>query len=147
MGAVSPVPFATKAFLDRIENEVVKPTVEGLKKDNLPYVGFIFIGLIKVGDDPKVIEYNVRMGDPETEVVLPRLKTDLVEIFQAMANQTLSEVDIEIDERAATTIMLVSGGYPEAYDFWRTRYGNYFVRKNLPRSHKKILSKYRKSTF
>ena len=116
MGAVSPVPFATKAFLDRIETEVVKPTVDGLKKDNLPYVGFIFIGLIKVGDDPKVIEYNVRMGDPETEVVLPRLKTDLVEIFQAMANQSLSEVDIEIDERAATTIMLVSGGYPEAYE-------------------------------
>ena len=116
MGAVSPVPFATKVFLDRIETEVVKPTVDGLKKDNLPYVGFIFIGLIKVGDDPKVIEYNVRMGDPETEVVLPRLKTDLVEIFQAMANQSLSEVDIEIDERAATTIMLVSGGYPEAYE-------------------------------
>ena len=116
MGAVSPVPFATKKFLDRIENEVVKPTVEGLKKDNLPYVGFIFIGLIKVGDDPKVIEYNVRMGDPETEVVLPRLKTDLVEIFQAMANQTLSEVSINIDERAATTIMIVSGGYPEAYE-------------------------------
>ena len=116
MGAVSPVPFATKTFLDRIENEVVKPTVEGLKKDNLPYVGFIFIGLIKVGDDPKVIEYNVRMGDPETEVVLPRLKTDLVEIFEAMANQNLSNVNIEIDERAATTVMLVSGGYPEAYE-------------------------------
>jgi len=116
MGAVSPVPFATKTFLDRIENEVVKPTVEGLKKDNLPYVGFIFIGLIKVGEDPKVIEYNVRMGDPETEVVLPRLKTDLVEIFEAMANQNLSNVNIEIDERAATTVMLVSGGYPEAYE-------------------------------
>jgi phosphoribosylamine--glycine ligase len=116
MGAVSPVPFATKAFLDRIENEVVKPTVEGLKKDNLPYVGFIFIGLIKVGDDPKVIEYNVRMGDPETEVVLPRLKTDLVEVFDAMANKTLSKVNIEIDNRAATTVMLVSGGYPEAYE-------------------------------
>jgi phosphoribosylamine--glycine ligase len=116
MGAVSPVPFATKEFLDKIENQVVKPTVEGLKKDNLPYVGFIFIGLIKVGDDPKVIEYNVRMGDPETEVVLPRLKTDLVEVFEAMANQTLSEVTITIDERAATTVMLVSGGYPEAYE-------------------------------
>ena len=116
MGAVSPVPFATKEFLDKIENQVVKPTVEGLKKDNLPYVGFIFIGLIKVGNDPKVIEYNVRMGDPETEVVLPRLKTDLVEVFEAMANQTLSEVNIEIDERAATTVMLVSGGYPEAYE-------------------------------
>lgn len=116
MGAVSPVPFATKAFLDKIEDQIVKPTVEGLKKDNLPYIGFIFIGLIKVGDDPKVIEYNVRMGDPETEVVLPRLKTDLVEVFEAMANQTLSEVQIDIDERAATTIMLVSGGYPEAYE-------------------------------
>ncbi|WP_178991291.1 phosphoribosylamine--glycine ligase [Winogradskyella schleiferi] len=116
MGAVSPVPFATKEFLDKIESQVVKPTVEGLKKDHLPYVGFIFIGLIKVGDDPKVIEYNVRMGDPETEVVLPRLKTDMVDIFKAMANQTLSEVNIEIDERAATTVMLVSGGYPEAYE-------------------------------
>jgi phosphoribosylamine--glycine ligase len=116
MGAVSPVPFATKDFLDKIETRIVKPTIEGLKKDNLPYIGFIFIGLIKVGDDPKVIEYNVRMGDPETEVVLPRLKTDLVEVFQAMANQTLSQVNIQIDERAATTIMLVSGGYPEAYE-------------------------------
>lgn len=116
MGAVSPVPFATQDFLDKIENQIVRPTVEGLKKDKLPYVGFIFIGLIKVGNDPKVIEYNVRMGDPETEVVLPRLKTDLVEIFDAMANQTLSEVSIDIDERAATTIMLVSGGYPEGYE-------------------------------
>lgn len=115
MGAVSPVPFASEEFLNKIENKIVKPTVEGLKKDNLPYVGFVFIGLIKVGNEPKVIEYNVRMGDPETEVVLPRLKTDLVEIFEAMANKTLSKINIEIDERAATTIMLVSGGYPEAY--------------------------------
>jgi phosphoribosylamine--glycine ligase len=116
MGAVSPVPFATADFLSKIENQIVKPTVEGLQKDNLPYVGFIFIGLIKVGDDPKVIEYNVRMGDPETEVVLPRLKTDLVAIFKAMASGTLADIKIEIDERAATTIMLVSGGYPEAYE-------------------------------
>ncbi len=116
MGAVSPVPFATDDFLSKIENQIVKPTVEGLQKDNLPYVGFIFIGLIKVGDNPKVIEYNVRMGDPETEVVLPRLKTDLVAIFKAMASGTLADVSIDIDERAATTIMLVSGGYPEAFE-------------------------------
>jgi len=116
MGAVSPVPFATSEFLSKIEERVVKPTISGLQKDNLPYKGFVFIGLIKVGDDPKVIEYNVRMGDPETEVVLPRLKNDLVEIFQAIANQTLDTITIEIDERAATTVMLVSGGYPEAYE-------------------------------
>ncbi|MBC3758478.1 phosphoribosylamine--glycine ligase [Hyunsoonleella sp. SJ7] len=116
MGAVSPVPFATDEFLNKIEERIVKPTVEGLKKDNLPYVGFIFIGLIKVDEDPKVIEYNVRMGDPETEVVFPRLKNDLVEILQAMANGTLDKIDIEIDDRAATTIMMVSGGYPEAYE-------------------------------
>ena len=116
MGAVSPVPFATKEFLDKIENQVVRPTIEGFKKDNLPYVGFVFIGLIKVGDDPKVIEYNVRMGDPETEVVLPRLKNDFVEILSAMANKTLASISIEIDDRAATTIMMVSGGYPESYE-------------------------------
>ena len=116
MGAISPVPFATEAFLNKIENQVVKPTIKGLAKDNLPYKGFVFIGLIKVGDDPKVIEYNVRMGDPETEVVLPRLKTDLVEIFKAISEERLDEIAIEIDSRAATTVMLVSGGYPEAYE-------------------------------
>ncbi|WP_223032306.1 phosphoribosylamine--glycine ligase [Hanstruepera marina] len=116
MGAVSPVPFATPDFLNKIEEQIVKPTISGLQKDNLPYKGFVFIGLIKVGDDPKVIEYNVRMGDPETEVVLPRLKNDLVEIFQAISNQTLDSINIEIDERAATTVMLVSGGYPEGYE-------------------------------
>lgn len=116
MGAVSPVPFATDEFLRKIEERIVKPTIAGFKKDNLPYVGFVFIGLIKVGKDPKVIEYNVRMGDPETEVVLPRLKNDFVEILQAMAYGTLDKINIEIDKRAATTIMLVSGGYPEAYE-------------------------------
>lgn len=116
MGAISPVPFADSAFMDKIERQIVKPTVEGLKKDNLPYVGFIFIGLIKVGDQPKVIEYNVRMGDPETEVVIPRLKSDLVEVLSAMANGTLDQIDLQIDERAATTVMAVSGGYPEAYE-------------------------------
>ncbi len=116
MGAISPVPFATPEFLQKIEDRIVKPTIEGLIKDQLPYKGFVFIGLIKVGDDPKVIEYNVRMGDPETEVVLPRLKSDLVEIFNAIAQQQLATIDLEIDPRAATTVMLVSGGYPEAYE-------------------------------
>ena len=116
MGAISPVPFADKVFMDKIHERIVKPTVEGLKKDNLPYKGFIFIGLIKVGDDPYVIEYNVRMGDPETEVVIPRIKTDLVTIFQAVANQTLDAIDLELDDRTASTVMLVSGGYPGAYE-------------------------------
>lgn len=116
MGAISPVPFANKDFMDKIHDQVVKPTVEGLKKDNLPYKGFIFIGLIKVGEEPKVIEYNVRLGDPETEVVLPRIQNDLVEVFEAVANQTLDQIDLKIDERTATTVMTVAGGYPEAYE-------------------------------
>ena len=116
MGAISPVPFANKAFMEKIENKVVKPTVNGLKKDNITYKGFIFIGLIKVNDEPYVIEYNVRMGDPETEVVLPRIKNDLVDLFEATANDTLNEVKLEVDERSATTIVVVSGGYPEAYE-------------------------------
>jgi len=116
MGAISPVPFASKEFMDKIEHRIVKPTVEGLKKDNMPYKGFIFIGLIKVGEDPKVIEYNVRMGDPETEVVLPRIKNDLVELLQAVANKKLSEVELQLDDRTATTVMTVSGGYPGSYE-------------------------------
>jgi phosphoribosylamine--glycine ligase len=115
MGAISPVPFADKAFIDLVHRQVVKPTVEGLKIDNLPYKGFIFIGLIKVGNDPFVIEYNVRLGDPETEVVVPRIQNDLVGLFQAVANQTLSTIDLRIDERAAATVMAVSGGYPGEY--------------------------------
>jgi phosphoribosylamine--glycine ligase len=132
MGAISPVPFATKEFLDKIEKRIIKPTIHGLQKDNLPYKGFIFIGLIKVGNDPKVIEYNVRMGDPETEVVLPRLKNDLVEIFQAIASQTLDKVKIEIDERAATTVMMVSGGYPEAYEKGKQITGLEKVKDSIP---------------
>jgi len=116
MGAISPVPFVTKNFMTKVEDEIVKPTVGGLLKDKLPYKGFIFIGLIKVGDQPKVIEYNVRMGDPETEVVLPRIKNDLFEIFRAISKEQLRDLDIEIDERAAAAVMLVSGGYPEAYE-------------------------------
>ena len=116
MGAISPVPFADPILLSKIENRIVKPTVDGLAKDNLPYKGFIFIGLIIVDDEPMVIEYNVRMGDPETEAVLPRIKTDLVEIFQAIDSNSLDEIEIKIDEQTAVTVMLVSGGYPEKYE-------------------------------
>ena len=116
MGAISPVPFVDAVLLTKIENRIVKPTVDGLAKDNLPYKGFIFIGLIVVDSEPMVIEYNVRMGDPETEVVLPRLKTDLLDIFQAIDNECLKEIEIEIDPQTAVTVMLVSGGYPEAYE-------------------------------
>ena len=116
MGAISPVPFAGPVLLSKIENRIIKPTIDGLVKDNLPYKGFIFIGLIVVDNEPLVIEYNVRMGDPETEAVLPRIKTDLVEVFQAIDNESLDEIQIEIDPQTAVTVMLVSGGYPEAYE-------------------------------
>ena len=115
MGAVSPVPFVSKEFYNKIEDQIIKPTVAGLKKDGLPYKGFIFIGLIKVGEDPKVIEYNVRLGDPETEVVLPRLETDLVTLFSAVHKEELESVTLQIKPETATTVMAVSGGYPEAY--------------------------------
>ena len=115
MGAISPVPFADDSFLDKVEELVVKPTINGLQKDGIDYRGFIFIGLMNDKGNPSVVEYNVRMGDPETEVVLPRIESDLFDLFEGVANQTLHEKSFSVTKKTATTVMLVSGGYPEAY--------------------------------
>ena len=123
MGAVSPVPFADEAFVQKIKTQVVEPTMLGLQKDGIPYVGFVFIGLIKVGDNPKVIEYNVRMGDPETQVVLPRIKNDLFELLQATATATLDSIILSVDDCSASTIVAVSGGYPESYEKGKAIHG------------------------
>lgn len=116
MGAISPVPFVDDILMQKVTERIIIPTVQGIAEDELDYKGFVFIGLIKVGEEPYVIEYNCRMGDPETEVVLPRLENDLLELLVALSEGTLNKIDIKISEKAATTIMLVSGGYPEAYE-------------------------------
>ena len=120
MGCVSPVPFMDEAFMHKVIQRVVEPTINGFQKESLEYKGFVFFGLMNCGGEPFVIEYNVRMGDPETEVVFPRIQNDWVELFQAVGTQTLDQYQLQIDPRTATTIMVVSGGYPEAYEKGKT---------------------------
>jgi phosphoribosylamine--glycine ligase len=116
MGSISPVNFAQGQFLKKVEERVIIPTINGLKSDEIEYKGFVFIGLMNVQGDPYVIEYNVRMGDPETQVVMPRIKSDLVELLEATAVGKLSEVNLEVDDKTASTVVMVAGGYPDAYD-------------------------------
>lgn len=116
MGAISPVPFADKEFLEKVEQRIILPTIKGLKSDNLPYKGFVFIGLIMVNKEPFVIEYNVRMGDPETQVVLPRIKTDFLDLMISTANQSLSSCEMNISKETYSNIVMVAGGYPEVYE-------------------------------
>jgi phosphoribosylamine--glycine ligase len=116
MGAVSPVPFLDNKFLEKIEERIIKPTIHGIKKENMEYMGVVFIGLIKVGQDPYVIEYNVRMGDPETEVVFPRINNDLLDLFNSMGSTEFEDVKLQIEDRHAATIIMVSGGYPLDYE-------------------------------
>ena len=123
MGAISPVPFADAAFMDKVHNRIIVPTVKGLKSEGIVYKGFVFFGLICVKGDPYVIEYNCRMGDPETEVVIPRLKSDILDLFEGIASNTLSERDIQFIDKSAATVMMVAGGYPDIYEKGKQIYG------------------------
>jgi phosphoribosylamine--glycine ligase len=123
MGAVSPVPFADAGFMDKVLNQVIIPTIKGIKKEQIDYRGFVFFGLINVKGDPYVIEYNCRMGDPETEVVIPRIKSDLLDLLEGVATKTLSERDVQFSEHCASTVMMVSGGYPSTYQKGKIIYG------------------------
>lgn len=132
MGAISPVPFADEAFLQKVEEQIVKPTITGLKADRIDYQGFIFIGLMNDNGNPSVVEYNVRMGDPETEVVIPRIQSDLLDLFEGVTNRTLNEKTFEINQQTATTVMLVSGGYPEAYEKGKAMTGIDAIENSIP---------------
>ena len=123
MGAVSPVPFADPVFMDKVQNQIIIPTIKGLRQDNIPYKGFIFFGLINVKNEPYVIEYNCRLGDPESEVIIPRLKSDLLDLFEGVASNTLSERDVQFVDKCAATVMMVAGGYPGDYKKGKQIYG------------------------
>ncbi len=131
MGAVSPVPFADDAFMDKVERRIILPTIEGLRKDGIDYRGFIFLGLINVGGEPMVIEYNVRMGDPETEAVMPRISNDLLPLLEGAAKGDLADIPLDVDTRTSVTVMVVSGGYPESYPKGKTITGTDEVTESI----------------
>ncbi len=131
MGAISPVHFANKEFMAKVEERIIKPTINGFQKDKTPFVGFVFIGLMKIDNDPFVIEYNVRMGDPETEVILPRIKSDFLDLMCAVADKKLDQFQLELDSRTVSTVMLVSGGYPENYEKGKTISGLDDIKNSL----------------
>lgn len=146
MGAVSPVPFADKFFLEKVEDRIIKPTIKGLQEEEIEYQGFIFIGLMNVNGDPYVVEYNVRMGDPETEVVIPRIKSDLLNLFKGIGDGTFSEKDFYVDQDTAVTVMLVSGGYPESYEKgkvmtgWEDCQGSLLFHAGTKQDHERVLT-------